>query len=219
MATINGTDPGSYVSPVTVPVPGAEVKANDVIVAAQALANQTKYLNVKTDAIEVVDAAQDATLDVLRGAVGLKAFPFVSSDASASAQWDTNTGNGTWTQIDVAGINRALTCPIILPTGSIITRIDVWITGGAHGATPAVMPAWYLYQVGQSGGTLLTSKSDPTAIGFYTSPHAISKTPLSITIDNAAYVYTLQCYGEAGANSAPNVMQVFMAEVYFTPIA
>lgn len=213
------TEVSTFTAAIHVPKTNEPVSAATLEVPFQAVANRTQALKDSIINTDAVNAAQQATIDTLRDDVGIKAFAFVSADPSSAGQWDSTFNNGTWTQIAIGATNRALTCQIDLPTGTEITRIDVWITGGAHGSTPAVMPAWYLYQVGNAGGTLLTSKSDTSLIGTYVNPHAISKTGLSITIDNASYVYTLQCYGEAAASSAPNVLQVFLAEVYFTPIS
>jgi hypothetical protein len=41
---INGVSPGSYVSPITTPSPGAPVVANDVQIVAQVIGNQTAWL-------------------------------------------------------------------------------------------------------------------------------------------------------------------------------
>jgi hypothetical protein len=195
--------------------------AASVNVPFESLADEAAYLLYKSQKADAhISTLQDET-DAFRGSDGVRVFPFVAADPSSSGQWDRTTTPGAWTQIGVAGINRSLTAHVVLPKGTTITRIDVFVSSSGHGVTlPAVLPTWSLYKVTNTGPTLVTSKADAGPVASYDTNHAISKTGLSVLIDDASFAYTIDLYGEAGGGTAvANALKVYCAVVYITPIA
>jgi hypothetical protein len=205
-------DVATFSAVVHVPKSGEDVSAATVEVPFQSLANRTAYLHGETTRL----AAEG---NAFRGSGGVRAFPFVASDASSSGQWDRDFTPGCWTQIDVSGINRSIIAHIHLPKGTTITRIDVWISPSGHSAAPAVLPSWYFYKTTNAGPTLLTSKADTSTWPLYDSAHAISKNPVSILFNDEDGAYTLELNGEAGANALDNALVVYYIQMYITPIA
>lgn len=205
-------DVATFSAVVHVPKTGEDVSAATVEAPFQSLANRTAYLHGETTRL----AAEG---NAFRGAGGLRAFPFVSSDPSSSGQWDRDYTPGCWTQISVSGINRSLIAHIHLPKGTTITRIDVWISPSGHAAAPAVMPSWYFYKTTNAGPTLLTSQADTSAWPLYDTPHAISKNPVSIVVNDEVGAYTLELNGEASTNALAHGLVVYYIQMYITPIA
>jgi len=217
MATITGTDPGSFVAPVPVPVPGTRVTAGDVIATAQSLANQTKHLDNR---ITATDAAQQSTLDVLRGA-SPRLFQFNCPDGANPTMWDFQTHMGEWTQVTVA----APVCPLVvnivgIPKGSVISEIRVTLKATGHGVSiPASLPSFQFTKCSTStGGSMIATASDIGPVGLYDTTHQIIMSSLSETIDDTAYSYSLRLYGEGGANALAGAVRVFGVHVYFTAI-
>jgi len=214
--TITGTDPGTYVAAVPVPVPGAVVHAADVQNAAQALANQTKHQDVVATALGV-------RTDVLRGSLGNRWVQFSGTDGPNAAAWDFVTNPGEWTLIVPGSGTDGIVAQIVLPKGSKVTQIRAIVKASGHGSNlPNKLPGFSFTKAGSGGGSTIATASDAGPVAAYdgVGGHQIVMTLAGAgeVIDDLSYSYTVRLTGEGLGFSVPAALRVFGLFVYFTPI-
>jgi hypothetical protein len=162
---INGTDPGSYVSPITTPSPGAPVVANDVQIVAQVIGNQTKHINnVVSDGAYTITCL-DVQATTLHGNAGTVAG--VSGTGAANGAGVAGQGAGAGP--GVAG-QAGLTGVGVVGQGGSTSGVGVIGTGGPGSAgvrgTGGSGGAVGVDAIGTSGAHGMTSLGSSAGAGI-----------------------------------------------------
>jgi hypothetical protein len=202
------TEVDTYTTPVTIPVPGEQIRSNDWVQAAGALANRTKYILARVSGLTSGDKVY---------------FSMVSPGQLSGAIRFSWSGSAQW-QGDVTTAGR-MDVYLPLPKGAVtITGVVVAVdgngAGASHSALPATMPTVELIRQPLGGGAPV-SVSGPQVdtsgtFGAYDTAHVISIGAIGHTIvaDNAYY---LKITGEAGANSVAGALAVYGGYVTVAP--
>lgn len=147
------------------------------------------------NAVDVTNLGLGSTVAVSR------INPFLPS-IDDPAVWSTlNQNNG---YITANALGAACFWPLRLPHGAILTQIAVVIEPpSGHVALPASPPSFSVGSI-QANGTLTTEVSNTfdssASVGAYQTVHAITRTSLSLAINNTTKRYFVYVVTEFGAN-------------------
>jgi len=91
-----------------------------------------------------------------------------------------------------------------LPNGALLTSVVVWAHGGGNAALPAVMPKFTVrtLTIDDNSTVSESAATDGSAnVTVYNAMHSITKSGLSIDVNNTNKRYTVQFESESGANA------------------
>jgi len=178
----------------------------------QDLANRSKYLKVRADALNSYFGSS--------GVAGVGECMQNLAGVALAANWDW-AQDGTYGPIQKnATVGTVLRVPFVVPAGVTITDVRVYIKpAGAHGGLPAVMPAIQTKYLDITGtlNNVGTSQSDTSgSVGAYEAVHSITKTGLSFVTGAAGHLF-VDLTAESGANSLVGCLML-VSRVFYTAL-
>jgi len=191
---------------ITIPSDGDAKPAASVNAALEGLMDK-----ITSSQLPAFDAAVDYPLFPRSVARAQNLIAAAPQSASNRAPYTPGWGwEGAWIQTNV-GAADYLDVPLLLPHGSVLTLLQIYLKGsnlpGVHAAMPATKPQVRAFRIDETLGiasvTPITSlTTDPeTVVANYEAAHVITISGLSVSIDNTIYRYSVRVIGETGANS------------------